>query len=126
MNSVSQMIFNFTSIFITVTLIVGITLISIALFRITAALKFRNKMLQQATRPYLFCQRHLQQLKITNIGAVPIIIDKIDSNSDFSSLIGQKIMPNQALFYQITENTPMSLTIGYHDQITTYYDEFNI
>lgn len=126
MNFTSQMIFNITSIFIAVTLIVGVILGSIALFRIAHALKLRNQMLQQATRPYLIFQRHRQQLLLKNLGSVPVTIDKIESTFDLSGLEQQLIYPNQNLYFNLTDTDKLTISVTYHDDINDYQANFNL
>jgi len=126
MNTATQMIFNITSITITVTLLAGVVLMAITLFRIAHALNLRNQMLQQATRPYLFCQRDHQQLEIRNNGQVPITLDQIDSKADFSPLAGHVLAAGQSFFYSIEETATLELTISYHDQIHNYSDHFEL
>jgi len=126
MNPATQMIFNITNITITVTLIAGVVLMAITLFRIAHALNLRNQMLQQATRPYLFCQRNHQQLEIRNNGQIPITIDHLDSVIDLSPLTGQVLAAGQSFFYNIAGTTELSLTISYHDQINNYSDHFEL
>lgn len=126
MNTTSQMIFNITSITIAITLIVGVILGAITLFRIAHALKLRNQMLQQATKPYLLFQRNRQQLTIKNLGGVPVTIDKIASSFDLSNLEQQVIYPNQSFFFNLTETDKLSLTIDYHDDINDYQAKFTV
>jgi len=126
MNFSTELIFDITIIMITATLIAGVVLGSIALFRILAALKLRNKMLQQATRPYIFCQRNHQQLEIRNNGQVPIKIDAFDSQIDLTTLIGKVLPAGQTFLYRIDESSQFTITVKYHDQITNYTDSFNI
>lgn len=126
MRTTSQMIFNITSIAIAVALIVGVVLGSIALFRIAHALKLRNQMLQQATKPYLFCQRNRQQLMIKNLGSIPVTIDKIESSFDLSNMEQQIIYPNQSFYFNLTESDKLTLTVNYHDDINDYQANFNI
>ncbi|KRL44430.1 hypothetical protein FD29_GL002187 [Companilactobacillus mindensis DSM 14500] len=126
MNSASQMIFDITSIALTVAIIVGVVLISIALFRIIAALKYRNQMLFYATRPYIFCQKHPQQLEIRNNGAVPIVLDKLESNLDLSKLSGQTIPSGQSFFYNVATDQLLTLKVDYHDKLNHYQDNFNL
>ncbi|WP_338232329.1 hypothetical protein [Companilactobacillus muriivasis] len=126
MSFTSQMIFNITIIFITVTLIVGVILGGIALFRIAGALKLRNQMLQQATRPYLICQRNRQQLLIKNLGPVPVTIDEIESDLDLSNLNQQVIYANQSFYYNLTEPDKLTISVKYHDEIHVYQADFNL
>ncbi|KRO00821.1 hypothetical protein [Companilactobacillus kimchiensis] len=126
MNFSTELIFDITIIMITATLIAGVVLGSIALFRILATLKLRNKMLQQATRPYIFCQRNHQQLEIRNNGQVPIKIDAFDSQIDLTTLIGKVLPAGQTFLYRIDESSQFTITVKYHDQITNYTDSFNI
>ncbi|ALB29019.1 hypothetical protein [Companilactobacillus heilongjiangensis] len=126
MSFTSQMIFNITIIFITVTLIIGVILGGIALFRIAGALKLRNRMLQQATRPYLICQRNRQQLLIKNLGPVPVTIDEIESDFDLSSLNQQVIYANQSFYYNLTKPDKLAISVRYHDEIHDYQADFNL
>jgi len=126
MKPATQMIFNITSITITVTLIAGVVMMAITLFRIAHALNLRNQMLQQATRPYLICQRSHQQLEIHNTGQVPITIDHLDSTIDLSQLNGRVLAAGQSFFYNLNGTTDLSLTISYHDQINNYSDHFEL
>jgi len=126
MSFTSQMIFNITIIFITVTLIVGVILGGIALFRIAGALKLRNRMLQQATRPYLICQRNRQQLMIKNLGPVPVTIDEIESDFDLSNLNQQVIYANQSFYYNLTKSDKLAISVKYHDEIHDYQADFNL
>ncbi|WP_119326130.1 hypothetical protein [Companilactobacillus musae] len=125
MSTTTQMIFNITIIFITVTLIVGVILISIALFRIIHALKYRNQMLKQVSRPYLTCHINHQQLEIHNISQIPIVIDETQ-NINLNQIIGQTLPGGQSFYYPI-ENKPQSaISIKYHDQIDTYTQQFKL
>ncbi|MFC6177184.1 hypothetical protein ACFQAV_10045 [Companilactobacillus huachuanensis] len=126
MSFTSQMIFNITIIFITVTLVVGVILSGIALFRIAGALKLRNRMLRQATRPYLICQRNHQQLMIKNLGPVSVTIDEIESDFDLTSLNQQLIYANQSLYYNLTKPDKLTLSVKYHDEIDNYQADFNL
>jgi len=126
MSFTSQMIFNITIIFITVALIVGVILGGIALFRIAGALKLRNRMLQQATRPYLICQRNRQQLMIKNLGPVPVTIDEIESDFDLSNLNQQVIYANQSFYYNLTKSDKLAISVKYHDEIHDYQADFNL
>jgi len=126
MKPATQMIFNITSITLTVAVIAGVVLMAIALFRIAHALKLRNQMLQQASRPYLWCQKNHQQLEIRNNSQIPATIDNIDSSSDFSQLNGKVIAAGQAFFYNLDGINELSLTINYHDQLHNYSDHFDI
>lgn len=121
----TQMIFNITIIFIAVALIVGVTLGSIALFKISHALKLRNQMLHQVSRAYLNCTKNNNQLEIRNIGQIPLTIDKITSAENFSS--SQTIIPpNQGYFFQINAKKKLSITVDYHDQLNHYTEKFEL
>lgn len=121
----TQMIFNITIIIITVALIVGVILGSIALFRIAHALKLRNQMLHQVSRAYLNCTKNNNQLEIRNIGQIPLTIDKITSAEKFS--LSQTIIPpNQGYFFQINANKKLSITVDYHDQLNHYTEKFDL
>lgn len=125
MNSATQVIADISSLSIAVALIVGVILGSIALFRIATALKYRNQMLEQATRPYLFCQRTRQQLEVRNDGTTPITIDKVTGDIDLSTLNGQKLAAHQSIFFNsIPENQPLLLKFSYHDELRNYHDDF--
>lgn len=126
MNFSSQLIFDITSIAITVALIAGVVLISIALFRIIGALKYRNQLLFQATRPYLFCQKRPQQLEIRNNGTVPIVLDSFESNLDLSKLSGQTIPAGQSFFYNVATDQLLTIKVYYHDTLNHYQDDFNL
>lgn len=126
MNFSTQLIFDITSIATTVTLVVGVILIAIALFRIAHTLKLRNQMLQQATRPLIYCQRNDKQLLIQNIGSTPATIDQIDSELDLSHLVGQIIPSNQQFFYNMTNQQPLHIVIKYHDQLSEFQNEFDL
>src|SRR5699024_12745590 len=121
----TQMIFNITIIIITVALIVGVILGSIALFRIAHALKLRNQMLRQVSRAYLNCTKNNNQLEIRNIGQIPLTIDKITSAEKFS--LSQTIIPpNQGYFFQINTNKKLSIKFDYHDQLNHYIKKFHL
>ena len=126
MNFSTQLIFDITSIATTVTLLVGVILIAIALFRIARTLKLRNQMLQQATRPLIYCQRNDNQLLIQNIGSTPATIDQIDSELDLSHLVGQTIPSNQRFFYNVNAQQPLHIVIKYHDQLNDFQNESDL
>lgn len=121
----TQMIFNITIIIIAVALVVGIILGSIALFKISHALKLRNQMLQQVSRAYLNCTKNNNQLEIRNIGQVPLTIDKITS-SEKLPLAQLIIAPNQGYFFQINGTKKIALSIDYHDQLNHYTEKFDL
>lgn len=121
----TQMIFNITIIIISVALVVGVILGSIALFKISRTLKFRNQMLQQVSRAYLNCTKNNNQLEIRNIGQVPLTIDKITS-SEKLPLAQLIIAPNQGYFFQINGAKKLALSIDYHDQLNHYTEKFDL
>lgn len=128
MDYATEITLSVTSIIIATILIVGVILITIALFRINGTLKLRNKMLLQSTRPYLYCQRnqHQQRLEIRNSGQVPVTIDSVDSIMDLSAIEKTTLLPGQVFFSKLADNQPFQISIKYHDQIDHYQSEFNI
>lgn len=125
MSTTTQMIFNITIIFITVTLIVGVVLGTIALFRITHALRYRNQLLEQVSRPYLTCRLVQQQLEIHNNSQIPVVIDET-KNIELNQLIDQTLPGGQSFYYQIKNKPQNDIFITYHDQINTYEDRFKL
>ncbi|KRK90551.1 hypothetical protein FC88_GL001808 [Companilactobacillus futsaii JCM 17355] len=119
------MIFNITIIIIAIALIVGVILSSIALLKISHALKLRNQMLKQVSRAYLNCTKNNNQLEIRNIGQVPLTIDKIVSSEKLNMTL-TTIAPNQVYYFQINGIKKLSLSIDYHDQLNHYSEEFDL
>ncbi|PMD72253.1 hypothetical protein [Companilactobacillus nuruki] len=128
MDYAAELALSITSIVIATVLIIGVILITIALFRINGTLKLRNKMLIQATHPYIFCQRnqHQNRLEIRNNGQVPIAIDKVDSILDLSELEQNSLQPGQIFFHKLNDDRPFVISINYHDDIDSYQSTFNI
>jgi len=126
LSTTSQMIFNITIIFITVAIVAGVVLGTIALFRIAHALKLRNRILQQTTRPYLVFQRNQQQLRLKNFGSIPVTIDQIESDFDFSNMLQQKVYGDQAYYFNLTNPDTLTISIKYHDDRNDYQDNFTL
>lgn len=124
MQSATQIIFIINSCVIAISLIVGVILGSIALFKIANALKRRNKILYQNTRPYLVCQRSNQQLAIKNVGQAAVIIDEILPADLISPWKPQRILAGQVLYFNLSKAQQLNLTIKYHDTIDNYQENF--
>lgn len=124
MNFTNQIILSIASLSIAVILIVGVILISIALFKIHRVLKQRNYLLQQTSRPYIFCQKNQNRLEIRNIGQTPAIIDSITGLSS-DSVHGQFIYQGQIIFYSLNNSSASTnIAINYHDQFNNYQSKF--
>lgn len=126
MNVSIQVLLSISNFIIAIAGTVGVILISTALFKIVHALKLRNEMLKQATRPYLYVKRNHQELEIHNNGQSPAVIDQIDSAVNFDQLKDQTLPIGQSFYYRIDGSKSIDLTIHYHDQIYTYSEHFKI
>ncbi|AUI71340.1 hypothetical protein COSHB9_02370 [Companilactobacillus alimentarius] len=128
MSSVTQIIFIITSFIISISLLVGLILISISLFNIKSLLKKRNHLLEQTSRPYILCRKiNSQQLEFRNAGNTPGKITKIDtdSNANFNNLIGTTIFSNQTYTFNINPTEKFEITVNYRDQINNYQSSFS-
>jgi len=128
MNDSTQVFFIIISSIIAATLIVGVILLSICLFRIKAALKNRNKLIVQTSRPYFVCQKHGNQLVIQNLGTTWGQIDnsQTDSEHDFSFLNQSYLLAGQSFTYNIVETDQFKIDLTYHGLIDTYTESFQI
>ncbi len=128
MNTSTQVFSIVITSVIAATLIVGVILISIALFRIKAALKKRNLLFEQTNRPYIICQKSGNQLFIKNLGNMLGQIDEIQTNlnHDFTYLNKSYISAGQTFTYNIEETDNLIINLSYHGQNSRYADKFDL
>jgi len=113
---------------IVITLIVGVILSTIGIFKLRGTVKTRNRILLQSTRPYIICQKNKHHLEIRNVGKTPAKIDDITTISkvDLNYLKNRTVFSGQTFIYAIEESEKFSITIKYHDEVNHYSDNFTL
>lgn len=121
----NQFTISISLIALTVSLIVGIILVSVNLSKINKNIKRQNEIMKQTQRSFLTFAMSKNDLIIKNTGKISAVIDSLSINDKkITKLFGIQINPKQIQQIKIEEvNT---IIVKYHDGNGAYQETLKI